>query len=84
MASHLPYLLGYQVGQNQALLNYATSLLKLAENSPGDSLYDAGTQLVSSLNTLKAEFQRNSDEMHDSTVPYTVMDPYATAVSILL
>jgi len=49
MASHLPYLLGYQVDQKQTLLNYAVSLQKLAENTAGDPIYDARKQLVDDL-----------------------------------
>jgi hypothetical protein len=84
MASHLPYLLSYQVDQKQTLLNYALSLQKLAESTPGDQIYDAGKQLVDDLVSLKAEFGRNKAEMDDQLVPYNVMDPDATAVSILL
>ncbi|KAH8773287.1 valencene oxygenase [Hyaloscypha finlandica] len=72
MASHLPYLLGYQVDQKQTLLNYAVSLQKLAENTAGDPIYDA------------PEFGRDKTEMDDQLVPYNVMDPDATTVSILL
>jgi hypothetical protein len=66
------------------LLNYAVSLQKLAENTAGDPIYDARKQLVDDLVSLKAEFGRDKTEMDDRLVPYNVMDPDATAVSILL
>jgi hypothetical protein len=86
MSSHLPYLLSYRVAEEQTLLNYALSLSRLAGSAQGgnDPIVKAGPQLLSDLVELREVFKRNSEEMDDQTLPYNVLDPGATAISILL
>jgi len=84
MSSHLPYLLSYRVAEDQTLLNYALSLQKLSSIKKGDPIADAGDKLVKDLVELAAAFKFNSQQMDDQTLPYEVMDPGATAISILL
>lgn len=86
MATHLPNLLSYQVAKEQNLPTYAKSLAEIAglEENKDDVVQRAATALYASLTELSVVFQVNSNELDDQTIPYHVMDPVVTAVSILL
>lgn len=84
LASHLPHLLSFRVAEDQNLLNYAVSIAELAAQKGETEVADAGTKLFNDLVQLTAVFERNSKEMDDQTFPYEVMNPEATASSILI
>ncbi|KIM23152.1 hypothetical protein M408DRAFT_28160 [Serendipita vermifera MAFF 305830] len=90
LASHVPHLLSYRVAEDQNLVNYAASIARLAQQGadngePGEAeIASAATRLLQHLIELIQVFKKNSDEMDDQTVPYNVMSPEVTAVSILI
>ena len=84
LASHLPYLLSYQVAEEQNLPNYALSLVHAASSSGEPRLHDAAVFLFSSLKMLQVQFVLFGAEMDKDAVPYKVLDPQHTATSILI
>ena len=95
LASHIPYLLSVRVAEDQNLVNYAVSQYHLADQSGEEGIRDASKKLVMDLrelgdakdekgNIIKGIFSRISDELDDRFVEYKVMEPVATAVSILI
>ncbi|KIY02439.1 uncharacterized protein Z520_02578 [Fonsecaea multimorphosa CBS 102226] len=84
LASHIPWLLSYRVAEEQNLLNFALSTAKLASLNNQTQLAAAAAQLYADLMEMAEVFKKNSKDMDDQTKPYDVMDPEATAVSILL
>lgn len=95
LASHLVHLLNYRVAEDQNLVNYGVSLYHLSDQSGEMALRDAAKKLVDDLTelgdtsnavgeTVPGIFTRISMAMDDQECPYKVMDPIATAVSILI
>lgn len=90
LSSHLPHLLSYHVPADQNLVNYAISIAQLAaqKGAEGDEkeakIATAAGRLFEQLVELIEVFRKNSEDMDDQTVPYDVMNPEATAVSILI
>ncbi|KAF2094797.1 Lipoxygenase [Rhizodiscina lignyota] len=95
LASHIPYLLSYRVAENQNLVTYAISQYHLADENGEDGIKEASRKLVMDLrslgdakdekgNRVKGIFSKISDEMDEGFVEYKVMEPIATAVSILI
>ena len=84
LASHLPHLLSYKVAEDQNLLNYAVSLAKLSALKGDSAVASAATTLYTQLVECIGVFKQNSKDMDDNTVPYDVLDPVATAISILI
>ena len=87
LASHLPHLLSFRVAEDQNLINYAASLWNLYKKKEGeneDIVKASAAKLYKDLLELKEAFKKHSDDMDDNTIPYEVMDPKATAISILL
>lgn len=80
LASHLPWLLSYQVASAQNLINYATTLASFSTGK----VQVAAQQLESDLNSLKKEFDDHNAQLDDKQLDYSVMDPELTAVSILI
>lgn len=87
LSSHLPHLLSFRVAEDQNLVNFAASLWNVYKEKTGEKdlpVKAAAGELYASLVKIKVTFQNTSDGMDPGTIPYTVMDPNATAVSILL
>ncbi|KAF9465412.1 lipoxygenase [Collybia nuda] len=84
LASHLPYLLSSRVAAEQNLVNYALSIASLAIGDNNAPVIHAAAQFYAQLIELITLFKKNSEAMDDQTVPYDVMDPEATAISILI
>ncbi|KIM27395.1 hypothetical protein M408DRAFT_311254 [Serendipita vermifera MAFF 305830] len=87
LSSHLPYLLSFRVAADQNLVNYARSMAEIPVRKGKDdeaAIQKAGKELLRQLIGLVNVFKRNSDDMDDHSVPYYVMDPNITAVSILI
>ncbi|KAL9113189.1 MAG: hypothetical protein Q9187_007648, partial [Circinaria calcarea] len=84
LASHLPHLLSYKVAEDQNLLNYAVSLAKISALKGDSAVASAATTLYTQLVECIEIFKQNSKDMDDNTIPYDVLDPVATAISILI
>ncbi|KAF8426064.1 lipoxygenase [Tirmania nivea] len=80
LASHLPWLLSYQVASAQNLINYA---ITLASFSTG-KVQEAAKQFEADLYSLKKQFDEHNTQLDDKQLNYSVMDPELTAVSILI
>ena len=80
LMTYLPHLLSVPVAEDQNLLTFAA----LAAENGGDDIAKAASVLHADLLDLATKFQQHSDDMDDQTKPYMVMDPTATATSILL
>lgn len=95
LASHLVHLLNSRVAEDQNLVTYGVSLYHLSQQSGETALQDAAKKLVDDLSvlgdsinaegeTVPGVFTRISLAMDDQEVPYRVMEPVATSVSILI
>lgn len=100
LASHLVHLLNFRVAEEQNLVNYALSLYHLTDkNSDGGSgekhIQAAAKALVDDLtllgdtkdnvgNVVPGVFSKISQGMDDQEIPYRVLQPIETAVSILI
>ena len=87
LSSHVPHLLSFRVADENNLINYAASLYQLYryKNGKGEPEIRANAEkFYLNLRELIIKFKINSDEMTKGTIPYEVMDPNATAVSILI
>lgn len=100
LASHLVHLLNFRVAEDQNLLNYAVSLYHITapENAGGSgeaNLRAAAKTLVDDLitlgdtkdalgNTIPGVFSKISDSLDAQEMPYRVLQPVETAVSILI
>jgi hypothetical protein len=85
LSSHLPHLLSFRVAQDQTLINYAASLWNLYKEKKGqEAIKDAASKFYMGLRALIEQFKQHSDEMSKGSIPYEVMDPNATAISILI
>lgn len=95
LASHIPHLLSFRVADDQNLVNYAISQYHLADENGEIGIREAAREFVAKLRELgdtedaygrrvKGVFSRISDELDDQSIQYKVMEPVATAVSILI
>ena len=87
LAAQIPWLLSFKTADESSLTRYAKSLWNLVRKKSGAN--DVKTKAIAEafygdLRTLIVQFKGNSDRMSKGTVPYVVMDPEATAVSILI
>lgn len=87
LSAQLPWLLSFRVAEENNLLSYASSLWNLyrqkAKPDEKKIAVIAETFYIK-LRELISVFQDHSEQMTDSTIPYTVMDPNSTAISILI
>ena len=87
LSAHIPHLLSFKVADENNLINYALSLWHLYKKKMGPGEQDvmaAAEAFYGDLWTLRGVFEKNSEGMSVGTVPYNVMDPNSTAVSILI
>ena len=87
LSSHVPHLLSFKVADENNLINYAASLWNLYKykNGKGErEIRDIAEKFYNDLRELIIKFKEHSDQMTEGTIPYEVMDPNATAVSILI
>jgi hypothetical protein len=80
-------LLSFKVDPGRSLLNYAVSQRNVyrAKRGEADSLVRvASERLYVELRRLQKTFIGNSKAMDKGSVPYMVLDPGLTAVSILI
>lgn len=98
LASHLVHLLNFRVAEDQNILNYAISLYHLTAPGTGsgeahiqaaakalvDDLVELGDTKDSVGNVVPGVFSRISDGLDIKELPYDVLQPVDTAVSILI
>lgn len=87
LAAHIPWLLSFKTADESSLINYAESLYNLVRKKSGANdtkTKTIATKFYNDLRDMIIVFKANSDKMTPGTVPYIVMDPGATAVSILI
>jgi len=87
LAAQLPWLLSFKVDEDRSLLNYAASQWRIYKTKKGtteETIRDASGKLYEDLQALQKVFFYNSSGMDKGSVPYMVLDPGLTAVSILI
>lgn len=87
LSSHVPHLLSFKVAEENNLINYAASLFHTYKYKYGPGEQEIKKNAESFYNDLREliiKFKQHSDQMTKGTIPYEVMDPNATAVSILI
>ncbi|KAH6626725.1 lipoxygenase [Chaetomium sp. MPI-SDFR-AT-0129] len=87
LAAQVPWLLSFKVEPDRSLLNYAASqwwVYKYKRGADEVKVRDASGQLYGDLQKLQRQFHRNSTAMDKGSIPYMVLDPGLTAVSILI
>ncbi|KAK3936639.1 putative lipoxygenase, partial [Diplogelasinospora grovesii] len=78
LAAQIPWLLSFKVDDDRSLLNYAASqwnVYKWKESEKEKQIKDS---------RLQVQFFHNSKDMDKDSIPYMVLDPGLTAVSILI
>ncbi len=87
LSAQVPWLLSYKVEDDRSLLNYAASQWRVYRHKtdPKDvEIRDISEIFYRELQILQKKFYYNSRAMSEGSVPYMVMDPGLTAVSILI
>jgi len=83
----LPWLLSSKVATERNLITFALSqwnTLRSAKDPKEQKIAQASGALYKELRKLDVDFATHSNEMNEGSIPYTVMDPDNTAVSILI
>ncbi|KAK4153034.1 lipoxygenase [Chaetomidium leptoderma] len=87
LAAQVPWLLSFKVEPDRSLLNYAASqwhVYKRKRDAKDVKVKEASAKLYADLKVLQKTFLRNSAVMDSGSIPYMVLDPGLTAVSILI
>lgn len=87
LSAQLPWLLNFRVAEENNLLSYTGSLWNLyRQKATPDRKRTAeiAKTFYNKLRELISVFQDHSEQMTKSTIPYTVIDPHCTAISILI
>ncbi|KAK4246126.1 lipoxygenase [Corynascus novoguineensis] len=87
LAAQLPWLLSFKVEPDRSLLNYAASqwhVHKYKCSEDAMRVTAASERLYFDLQRMQRAFFRNSLAMDKGSVPYMVLDPGFTTVSILI
>jgi hypothetical protein len=87
LAAHVPWLLSFKVESDRSLLNYALSQWNVYKKKEGEGekqVRDISEMFYLDLCRLAKEFYYNSKGMDAGSIPYMVLDPSTTAVSILI
>lgn len=87
LSAHIPHLLSYRVADEYNIINYAHSLWCVynKKKGPGEPAVKAAAEkLYKDLKEMTAIFDQNSKDMTEGSIPYNVLDPGSTAVSILI
>ncbi|EDR07701.1 uncharacterized protein LACBIDRAFT_327630 [Laccaria bicolor S238N-H82] len=82
MMAQVPYLLSFEMLDDQAILHYATMTCN-ASSTP-EIIRDAAKTLKEDLEAFQYTVSRYSQELDDQKTPYLVLDPSKTAISILI
>ncbi|KAK6082808.1 lipoxygenase 1 [Seiridium cupressi] len=87
LATQIPWLLSFRVASDRSLLNFALSQWNVYKKKRGDNdveVRDISERFYLKLCKLAKTFYCNSKAMDEGAIPYMVMDPGFTAVSILI
>lgn len=87
LAAQIPWLLSFRVADDHNLINYAISLWRLHKEKKGadeQEIKAIAEEFYCNLRELIGAFVEHSKQMTEGTIPYMVMDPNSTAVSILI
>ena len=87
LAAQVPWLLSFKVEPDRSLLNYAASqwrVYRYGQEEGEIRVREASEKLYKELQGMQGEFWKNSVAMDKGSVPYMVLDPGYTAVSILI
>lgn len=87
LAAHVPWLLSFKVESDRSLLNYALSqwnVYRKKEKAEEKQVRDISEMFYLDLCNLAKKFYYNSRDMDEGSIPYMVLDPGQTAVSILI
>ena len=87
LAAQVPWLLSFKVEPDRSLLNYAASqwqVYRYKKEEKDVKVKEASERLYSELQGLQKAFYKNSVAMDKGSIPYMVLDPGLTAVSILI
>lgn len=87
LSAQLPWLLSFRVAEENNLINYAASLFGLYREKTKSS--DKQIAIIAEtfyigLRKLIIAFDDHSRQMTEGTIPYRVMNPHDTAISILI
>ena len=82
----VPWLLSFKVASERNLITFAQSQWRTLRGAKGADLKvaEASKVFYEELRKLDVDFARHSNEMNADSIPYSVMDPDNTAVSILI
>lgn len=87
LSAHVPWLLSFKVADDRSLLNYALSqwnVYKNKERKEEVQVADISESFYLDLLALAKQFYYNSTGQSPGAIPYMVLDPSQTAVSILI
>lgn len=87
LAVQVPWLLSFKVASDRSLLIFASSQSKRYKGKTAKHTQQVRTisnDLFENLQKVGEEFIKNSQAMSDGAIPYQVLDPATTAVSILI
>lgn len=87
LAAQVPWLLSFKVEDERSLLNFAASqwnVYKHAKTESDKKVRESSQALYAALQGLQKQFFYNSSGMDKGSIPYMVLDPGLTAVSILI
>ena len=87
LATQIPWLLSFKTADEANLMTYSESLYNLVRKKSGakaEKVKEIAKAFRSDLVKLITQFKQSSDNMTSDTVPYLVMNPGNTAVSILI
>jgi hypothetical protein len=87
LAAHVPWLLSFKVESDRSLMNFALSQWKVyqkKEEEQEKQVRDISEMFYLDLCKLAKTFYYNSRGMDEGSIPYMVLDPGNTAVSILI
>ncbi|KAK0652821.1 lipoxygenase [Cercophora newfieldiana] len=87
LSAQVPWLLSFKVEDERSLINFAASQWNVYKNkkeAAEQKVRDASQTLYTDLQELQKTFFYNSAGMDKGSIPYMVLDPGLTAVSILI
>ncbi|KAH7633240.1 lipoxygenase [Sordaria sp. MPI-SDFR-AT-0083] len=87
LSAQVPWLLSFRAPQDRSLLNYAASMWRVHKTKQGrreKMVAEASERLYQRLRETQTTVWENSRAMEKGSLPYMVLDPGNTAVSILI
>ncbi|KAH7131670.1 lipoxygenase [Dactylonectria estremocensis] len=86
LSVQVPWLLSFKVAEERSLLSFSHAqwLTRRGGNDKDKKIAAISEELFNDLRKLIDQFKLNSKDMSKDSIPYIVMDPTDTAVSILI